>query len=370
MRIPELPRRTWVLGSLAVSLVLACVIVIAVPVTRTGMLGLWCEVTGRGCAEQPPPPDDAPEVPDWRVEMSPVDAATWGHYVALGDSYSSGDGAGDYLPGTAKSGGCWRSANAYPQRILSAYDFAGDLGFVACSSQKGRAMLKEVGSADSQLDRITPHTSLITLGVGGNDLGFTPVLRTCMVRLPLVEADACTGQEKDVEKRMEKFKATFDDLLAEIRDRAPDARVVVLGYPRLFPAKPQGMYYTLTVGDQKWLNDTIKRFNLQLENAVNRADAEIADESQVGSVEFVDIYTVFKGHEVDAEEPWLNGVLIRDLSEGIKVDRSTFHPTAAGQAAFTDRVAERIASGPGRALYVTRDTLDNADPDVLVAEVE
>ncbi|CAM3940877.1 SGNH/GDSL hydrolase family protein [Nocardiopsis rhodophaea] len=370
MRIPELTRRTWVLGFLAVSLVLACVLVIAVPVTRNGVLELWCGATGRACADQPTPPGDEPDVPDWRVEMSPVEAATWGHYVALGDSYSSGDGAGDYLPGTAKSGGCWRSANAYPQRLLGSYDFAGELGFVACSSQRGHAMLKEAGSADSQLDRITPHTSLITLGIGGNDLGFTPVLRTCMVRLPLVETDACTGQVKDIEKRMEKFEATFDDLLAEIRDRAPDARVVVVGYPRLFAAKPQGMYYTLTVSDQKWLNDTVKRFNLQLENAVNQADAAIVDEDQVGSVEFVDTYTVFRGHEVHAEEPWLNGVMIRDLSSGIKVDRSSFHPNAAGQAAFTDRVAERIASGPGRALYVARDTLDNASPDVLAAEAE
>nr|WP_221308366.1 SGNH/GDSL hydrolase family protein [Nocardiopsis mwathae] len=359
------------MGSLAVSLVFVLVIVAAVPATRDGALGLWCDLTGRGCPDRPvPPEEDDPEVPDWRVEMAPVEAATWGHYVALGDSYSSGDGAGDYLPGTARSGGCWRSANAYPQRLTNAYDFAGELGFVACSSQKGTAMLEEIGSTGSQLDQVTPHTSLITLGIGGNDLGFTPVLRTCMVRLPLVEADACTGQEEDIEKRMERFESTFDDLLAELRDRAPDARVVVLGYPRLFAEKPEGMYYTLTVGDQKWLNSTIKRFNLRLENAVNRADAEIYDEGQVGSVEFVDLYTVFRGHEVDADEPWLNGVLLRDLSDGIRVDRSTFHPNAAGQAAFSDRVAQRVTSGPGRPLFVTRETVENVTPDVLAAEVE
>jgi lysophospholipase L1-like esterase len=366
----HLRTRRGLLGAVAVVLALVCAAVLAVPATRGGALDLWCELTGAGCPQLPGERGPQPGESGWRLRMAPVDAATWGHYAALGDSYSSGDGADDYARETAVAGGCWRSANAYPERVADTFDFAGELGFYACSSQRGHAMLDELGTDDSQIDRITPHTSLVTIGIGGNDLGFTSVLRTCMVRLPLVDTTACVDQEEDIDRRMRRFEETFSELVAEIRDRAPDARVLVLGYPRLFPEAPDGMYYTLTANDQEWLNTTLDRFNGQVRDAAEEIDAQITDAGQVGSVEYVDVFTALKGHELGSEEPWLNGILLRDLTEGVTVDRSTFHPTADGQNALAGRVGTRIEEGPGRELYASRATVANASPDVLAAETD
>ncbi|RCV53513.1 SGNH/GDSL hydrolase family protein [Marinitenerispora sediminis] len=371
MRKPALGRRGVIVGIVAAILVIGSVVVVAVPSTRLAAQLAWCDLTGTGC---PGPPYSPPEEPgddvDWRISLSPLEAATWGNYYALGDSYSSGDGADDYLSGTAVSGGCWRSANAYPRIIADSFDFAGELGFVACSGQRGYAMLDSLGGADSQLDRVSRHASLVTIGIGGNDLGFTSVLKACMLRVPLLESDACIGQEEDIDQRMRTFESTFEDVIGEVRERAPDARVVVLGYPRLFAAKPDGMYYTLTATDQRWLNTTIQRFNRQIREAAEAADAEIADAGQVGSVEFVDVYDVVSGHEVGTEEPWVNGVLLRDLTEGVTIDRSTFHPTAEGQRAVSERVLAQIEAGPERRLYATRETVRNASPEVLAAEAD
>ncbi|GAA3725530.1 SGNH/GDSL hydrolase family protein [Salinactinospora qingdaonensis] len=364
--------RTLVVSIVAATLAVSCIVVLAVPVTREALHRAWCDVTAIGCEEVPGPPgEDHPgEESDWRVRLDPVEAATWGNYFALGDSYSSGHGAERYVPDTAVSGGCWRSNNAYPKTLVESYEFAGTLALVACSGQRGAAMLEALGSGESQLGQVNRHTSLVTIGIGGNDLGFTSVLKTCMVRVPLLEADACVGQEDEINERMAVFADTFDSLVTEVRDRAPDARVIVVGYPRLFDQEPNGMYYTLTASDQVWLNETIKRFNDQLAEAVEAFDTEIAEEGQVGSVEFVDAYQVLDGHEIGTEEPWVNGVLISELQDGITLDTSTFHPTAAGQQAVGRRLAAQVEAGPGRDLYATREIVDGASSEVLAGEVD
>ncbi|GAA3735981.1 lysophospholipase L1-like esterase [Spinactinospora alkalitolerans] len=370
MRKPAVGTRTLVLGAIAAVLVVTCIVVAAVPATRGAVRQAWCDLSGTWCGPGLPPPGDGPDEDGRLVELSPVEAATWGNYYALGDSYSSGDGAEDYAPDTAVADGCWRSANAYPETVARSYDFAGELTFLACSGQRGNVMLESLDSEDSQIASLTPHTSLVTIGIGGNDLGFTSVLKTCMLRVPLLESSACQAQEDDVDKRMRTFEATFADVLAEVRERVPDSRVIVLGYPRLFVEEPSGLYYTLTSGDQIWLNDTIQRFNEQLEEAVAEVDAGIADWGEVGSVEFVDVYDALDGHEVGTEEPWVNGVLLRSLTDGITIDRSTFHPTSEGQNAVSARVRAQVEEGPGRPIYATRSTVDNASPEVLAAETE
>ncbi|MBB4930183.1 lysophospholipase L1-like esterase [Lipingzhangella halophila] len=367
MRRPDLSRRTLILGTTAASLVMILIVALVIPTTRGGMVDAWC---GLGPCPTQEPQDAEPDGTGRLLRMSPEEAATWGNYIALGDSYSSGDGAGDYAPGTDGDGGCWRSANAYPEHIAENNEFAGELGFFACSGQRGAAMLEAIGSDESQLDRLTEHTSLVTIGIGGNDLGFTSVLRTCMMRVPLLESGNCVGQESDIDKRMDKFEDTFPNLLSEIRDRAPDARVLILGYPRLFPAKPKSMYYTLTTSDQNWLNEVGQRLNEELQDTVEEADSDIVGGDNTGSVEFVNVSSALKGHEVSAEEAWINGVVWRDITDGVTIDRSTFHPNADGQNALSKRLQKQIEEGPERPLYATRATVDNAEPDVLASEFD
>lgn len=350
-------------------LILSLVVTLTVPAGRDSLRSLWCGLTGGVCPSEELPPITEDEETDWRTRMGPEEAALWGNYVALGDSYSSGDGAGDYAPETAAAGGCWRSANAYAHLIDDEFDFAGSLAFYACSSHRGKEMVDELGTPDSQIERVTEHTSLVTLGIGGNDLGFIPVLRTCIVRMPLLESSVCTEQEEDVDKRMRNFEETLATVIAEIRDRAPDARVLVLGYPRLFPEEPPGMYYTLTAKDQLWLNGVAERFNERIRDVAYRADGDVYGSRQTGSVEYVNTFSALTGHEVSAEDAWLNGIVLGRFGEGLKVDRATFHPTAQGQMSIAERVRLQILEGPERVLYVSRETLDRVDESLLHTEL-
>ncbi|GAA1767974.1 SGNH/GDSL hydrolase family protein [Streptomonospora arabica] len=370
MRIPEISRRARIVGATAAALVLVCVAVLVVPVTREGLRAAWCDATGEGCTRLEDPRRDHDGASGWRQRLTPREAASWGNYIALGDSYSSGEGAGDYAPGTAGEGGCRRSANAYPRRVADSFDFAGELGFFACSRQRGASMLESVGERDSQIGRVTAHTSLVTIGIGGNDLGFTSVLRGCMVRVPLMESTACRDQEEEIEKRMRLFDDTLEDIVGEIRERAPDARILVVGYPRLFPTDPSGMYYTLAPDDQEWLNGKLKEFSTRVREKVAGLDSEIVEERQTGSVEYVRMFSALKGHEVGADEPWLNGVLLGGFAQGVQVDHGTFHPNARGHRAFTKRILSQLEEGPDRALYAAQATLDSAEPEVLAGELD
>ncbi|GHD35627.1 hypothetical protein GCM10007147_42230 [Nocardiopsis kunsanensis] len=355
----------------AAALVLLLVVTMAVPATRDGVTDLWCDLTGGVCPGDPPPltEEEQQEELDWRVRVEPEEAALWGNYVALGDSYSSGDGAGDYDPSTAEPGGCWRSENAYPRLISEEYEFSGTLAFFACSSHKGEDMLSRLGTPESQIERVTDHTSLVTIGIGGNDLGFIPVLRTCMVRMPILDNTACVDQEEEISDRMEQFEETLTQVLEEIHDRAPDARILVVGYPRLFPEEPTGMYYTLSVNDQEWLNTVARRFNETIRDTVYRVDGDVYGERDVGSAEYVNVFSSLNGYEVSADEAWLNGIVLGELGEGLEVDRASFHPTAEGQMSMAERVRSQIEEGPERTLYVTRETLEQVDQEILRSEL-
>lgn len=362
-------RRSKVTVVVAAALVMVMVVMVAVPTTRNGLLNLWCDVTGGVCPGEALPPITEDEEIDWRISVEPDEAALWGNYVSLGDSYSSGDGAGDYDPETAEPGECWRSENAYPNLIEQEFDFEGALGFYACSSHRGAQMLEQIGTPESQIERVTENTSLVTVGIGGNDLGFIPVLRTCIVRMPLLERGGCTAQDAEVEEKMDEFEEILTEVLTEIRDRAPDARVLVLGYPRLFPEEPPGMYYTLSNSDQLWLNTVAERFNDRIRDTAYRVDGEVYGSRQVGSVEYVNVFSSLTGHEVSADDAWLNGIVLGELGEGLKVDRASFHPTAEGQRSIAERVRLQIMEGPERVLYQSRDRLESVTPEKLTSEL-
>lgn len=209
----------------------------------------------------------------------------------------------------------------------------------------------------------------MTVGIGGNDLGFIPVLRTCIVRMPLLERTGCTDQEDEITEKMESFDETLTEVLTEIRDRAPDARVLVLGYPRLFPEEPPGMYYTLSVSDQLWLNSVAERFNDRIRDTVYQVDGDVYGSRQVGSAEFVNVFTALKGYEVSEDDSWLNGIVLGQVGEGLRVDRASFHPTAQGQRSIAERVRLQVEEGPERVLYTSRETLEGADSEVLSSEL-
>jgi lysophospholipase L1-like esterase len=230
------------------------------------------------------------------ASADPVVAA--GKYVALGDSYASGTGAGSY----GDSGSCKRSANAYAQLWANA-NAPSAFDFVACSG----AVTSDVLA--NQVGAITADTALVTISIGGNDAGFADVMTDCN----LGSDDSCVARNQEAQDfARTTLPGRLDSVYTEISNRAPSAQVVVLGYPHI---------YQLGGGCSVGLSET-KR------GAIN-GSADVLAEVTAGRASaygftFVDARSAFAGHEICSGDWWLNSITW-------PIDES-YHPNAAGHS--------------------------------------
>jgi len=231
------------------------------------------------------------------ASADPVAAA--GKYVALGDSYASGLGAGSY----GDSGSCKRSANAYAQLWANA-NAPSAFEFVACSG----AVTSDVLA--SQVGALTADTSLVTISIGGNDAGFADVMTDCN----LGSDDSCVSRNQEAQAfARDSLPGLLDGVYTEIRNRAPSAHVVVLGYPHI---------YQLGGDCAVGLSET--------KRAAINGSADVLAEVVSGRAgafgfTFVDGRSAFAGHEIcSAGDWWLNSVTW-------PIEES-YHPNVAGQS--------------------------------------
>ncbi|MFC3500374.1 SGNH/GDSL hydrolase family protein [Micromonospora krabiensis] len=216
------------------------------------------------------------------------------NYVALGDSYSSGVGAGPYDWST-----CLRSQKSYAP-LWAAAQGVTSFAFPAC----GGAVTADV--INSQVNALSAGTTLVTITIGGNDAGFADVITSCRFG----STSTCTNA---VNRARAFATATLpgrlDATYAAIRTRAPDARLIVLGYPRLFELNSCG-----------WLAmSTYKRTILN--DAADLLATVTAGRAAAAGATFVDTRPYFAGHGVCGADPW-----IHDVSGVIEA----YHPDADG----------------------------------------
>lgn len=227
-------------------------------------------------------------------------AATPVAYVALGDSYSSGVGAGSYI---SSSGSCDRSTKAYPQLWANSHSPA-SFAFVACSGAKTGDVLA------SQLGPLTRATTLVTITIGGNDVNFSGVMEDCV----LYSTSTCVNEVDAAENRARTtLPGSLDSVYNAIRSHAPNAKVVVLGYPRLYHV---GVWYC--VG----LSDTARS---KINEGADVLDGVISAAAARHGFAFADVRPRFTGHEICDGSSWLHSVDWSDIGE-------SYHPTAAGQS--------------------------------------
>jgi lysophospholipase L1-like esterase len=231
----------------------------------------------------------------------PASAQSAIHYVALGDSYSSGVGAGSY---TSSSGSCDRSTNAYSQLWASANDPASYVS-AACSGATTSSVIS------SQLSALSSATTLVSITVGGNDVGFSSTMETCVLDSTSTCVSAISTDEAEIANDL---PGELNNVLGDIRADAPSARVVVLDYPELYDLSKSASCVGLSTTDRTDLNQAAD----QLDSAIQAAAGRHGDV-------FVDVRSAFAGHEICDSNRWLHSVNILDLTE-------SYHPTAAGQA--------------------------------------
>jgi lysophospholipase L1-like esterase len=231
----------------------------------------------------------------------PAQAASTVHYVALGDSYSSGVGAGSYI---SSSGSCKRSSNAYPARWAAA-NAPASYTSVACSGATTSTVL------NSQLSALSATTTLVSITIGGNDAGFADIMTTCV----LFGTSSCVAEVQDA---MNFGQTTLPGLLdatySAIRSRAPNAEVVVLSYP---------VFYQLNATFCIGLSETSRK---KINDGINLIDGVIAAAAARHGFTFADVRSRFVGHQLcSGGTKWLHALNILDL--GV-----SYHPTSAGQS--------------------------------------
>lgn len=222
-----------------------------------------------------------------------------GAYVALGDSYSSGVGAGSYI---SDSGDCKRSSNAYPA-LWNAAHSPSSFTFAACSGATTDTVKSD------QLGALDAGTTLVSITVGGNDIGFPSVMQNCVTQ----SDSGCQSAVDDAEAKMDgDLPGALDSAYTAIRGKAPNAKVVVLDYPHL---------YHISDSYCAGLSETKRK---ALNGGADKLDDTVETAANAHGFTFSDVRDEFDGHELCTGDDWLHAV-------AYPVDES-YHPTATGHA--------------------------------------
>ncbi|MFE9249181.1 SGNH/GDSL hydrolase family protein [Streptomyces sp. NPDC007088] len=216
-------------------------------------------------------------------------AAAAERYVALGDSYTSGPRLG-----TQVDSACGRSDVNYPSLVARALTPA-SFTDVSCSGADTTHMTGPQGEAPPQLDALAPDTTLVTLGIGGNDLDLPALLGRCIVLGALLPYGApCKTSytlhgTDEVTARIDGVAPKVDAVLDEIHRRSPRARVLLVGYPVILPEDGGNCHGTVSLssGDAPWIRDKEKQFNEML-----------ARSAALHGARYVDTYTPSVGHDL------------------------------------------------------------------------
>jgi len=261
-------------------------------------------------------------------------------YVALGDSFSSGEGNRPYREGTDRLlpyDRCHRSDVAYPVFVRRARP-GGTWSFWACSGAQIPDMTHpnhEYPSEIAQLDRIAPpgksdpRVGVVTLTIGGNDAQFGTAVQ-CIASQVIAPFLCPANWRATVLAATRRLRTTLPPVLRALRARAPNARILLLGYPDPFPAHlvpGSTCSRSFTAGDIAWATRESARLNEVIHTAAGTAGARITYVPPSG----------FAGHDVCSSDPWFNGLLLGPDRFG-----GSFHPNALGQRQLAREVLAKL----------------------------
>lgn len=256
-------------------------------------------------------------------DNGPTDIGT---YVSLGDSYSSGVGL---VPVTDEV--CNRSSLNYPSLIAEKFGFDQFVDATCAGASSEDLFASQTtakGSNLPQLDQVPADADLVTIGLGLNDNGLSVALL-----VPCLEVNGQVSSTCDL--YLKQPNSVFDAAIAtmeggvkadldDIREKAPKARIVLVGYPRLLPDDatcPQEV-------------PVVEAAAVRIRYSLNKVNEAMKSAARKARVDFVDMYTASEGHDACSEDRWVNGQNI-ELGKAL-----AYHPFAA----YHEAVAEKIAT--------------------------
>lgn len=298
------------------------------------------------------------------ANAAPQDTALAGlQYVALGDSYSAGYGltplTGEPVPG------CAQAAVDYPHQLAAAYDL--DLTCAgAWATNMTTPQVTPAGTADPQVDALSADTDIVTVTLGGNDLGFADVAAACLALSPTgpvagtnpsdpFQASNCEsifvqgGVDTLAQRLADVVVPDIAAGLAAIRAKAPNAQVFVVGYPAITPdaartpTGPAGCWTTpldnlqpvpdsfpFTTTDVPYLHQIEEELDLAVQAQTAAAGAGFT---------YVPTFEATLAHSAcaPADEQYVEGVtLASDLTSAVP---GSLHPNATGVAFIAGQLA-------------------------------
>lgn len=265
----------------------------------------------------------------------PADAAPQARvdYVALGDSYTAGTGAG--APERPPGEDCWQSSAGYVDAVAK----TGKVDLVANEACHGAVLSRLSPTYDPVIFTPTVHeqiqslvlagglseeTDLVSITAGANDLGFAYVLGVCAY----FDQSACQAAlaQATSPEALQFLTASLLQTYGAIQDVAPDAKITALGYPLLFdPASP---FAPVPAANQVLINQATLVVNATIESAATLA-----------GVQYVDLTRRFAGHEVNSADPWLQ-LSLSDFTADYN-----FHPTPEGHRAYASALLASMKPG-------------------------
>jgi lysophospholipase L1-like esterase len=239
-------------------------------------------------------------------------------YAALGDSYSSGLGAG----GRESGGGCHRNSHAWAYQLQQGYQDQTKL--VACAGATIPGVEAQLGPMNQFLARRPNSAQLITLTVGGNDVGFSSVLQNCALH-------SCTGSEPGLLRRITAIEPRLSALYRQLRAAHPFADIVAGGYPRV--VEPRGTSSNVLCRRiQNPERDMLNRLATSLDETIARA----ADAAGIWTASLA-VRRAFLGHSACAgHREWIHAGTLKIGGILGLLSPKTFHPKDDGQAAYVD----------------------------------
>lgn len=257
-------------------------------------------------------------------------------YVALGDSYTAAPQTGP----NADRSGCQNTEVNYPHRVAEALGLelfdnscnGASTNSLTIAQQIPSIVPGQVRENPPQLDDIDEDTALVTIRLGANDYGLFARIIQCARNYSGQSGSPCSdldanGGANSVDPRIGDVRDNLDRALAEIRKRAPDAVVVVLGYPHVAPDEGTCDLLPVPPDDYEYVRRIIEGLNTALEGAAAAAEAT-----------YVDMYDVSAGHDICGEEPWIAGAPIRPTGA------TAWHPYAAESQAAAELILEALES--------------------------
>jgi lysophospholipase L1-like esterase len=230
-------------------------------------------------------------------------------YVALGDSYATGQGAGSYL------NSCRQTANGYPELL----DSEKRIHLQANETCSGATTFDV---AETQLSALNRGTKLVTLTVGGNDVNVAAVAAACS---PTPSA-TCLDAINRAHAQLPVLGGHLTDLYALVAEAAPNALIVVTGYPYLFEQPAEGDPNAAIITQ---INDATTALNATIQQAVATTRAtgvNIVYIDVTGSEEF-------GGHGIGSAEPFINST-----------GPDAFHPNIQGYLAYAEAISAKLPS--------------------------